>query len=491
MRATLGPIIAILLLAAAGMGVLATLGLVEYSLGAMIGAMGLAFLTGAAAIGTLLLALLTVGVPYGTGSVVVVGLLVAITGALMAFGPRREGSQGPHGLRTISRSPLAGLIVLLAAMFVAYAMVGFFRASVTPMNVWDGWALWTRKAMLLTDFHHLPTPFFTDRAYVATHQNYPLLLPLLESIWFRFGGEIDTQSLHIELWLLLVGFVWSAAYLLARRAAPILVWAPLLLALALASGISNQLLSGYADLPMALVAGLGILLIGFWISDREREHLVLATVFLAAAANVKNEGLPVAIIAVIAATVVVPGTRARRELGLALVAVLIAVAPWHIWSAIHGVPADADVPVSKIFNLGYMLGRTGRIWPGISALQVQLTHETSWLYVVPIGAGIALGCLIWRVARRPAVFYFATAIALFALYVVVYWVSPLDLTYYLGTTDNRVIDVIVFTALAAALQLPGEVQAALAAGRRSVADDLELVGKIRKRAAVVRAVDQQ
>ena len=166
---------------------------------------------------------------------------------------------------------------------------------------------------------------------------------------------------------------------------------------------------------------------------------------------------------------------------------LIAVAPWHIWSAVNGVPSDADVPISKVLDISYMLGRIGRVGPGISALHAQLAHQATWLYVVPIGAAIAISCLIWRVARRPAVFYLGTAVAFVGMYLLVYWLSPLGLTYYLGTTDYRVIDVIVFTALAAALQLPGEVSASLGPG--STSHDLKLIGKIRKRAAGVGAVD--
>jgi hypothetical protein len=35
----------------------------------------------------------------------------------------------------------------------------------------------------------------------------------------------------------------------------------------------------------------------------------------------------------------------------------------------------------------------------------------------------------------------------------VYWLSPLDLTYYLGATAYRVVDVIVFVAVAASVHL--------------------------------------
>ena len=201
-------------------------------------------------------------------------------------------------------------------------------------------------------------------AYASTHQNYPLLLPMLEATWFRFAGTVDTQAVHVELWLLLIGFVWAAAFVLARRGAPVVTWAPVLMLVAIATGTYS-----------------------------------------------------------------------------------------------HHVPADPDVPLRNAFNLPYLFGRLQRLGPSFSALHHQLADQRIWSYVLPIGAGIALACMVWRVARRQAAFYLATGTLICLLYVGVYWFSPLDLKYYLGTSSYRVIDVIVFIGAAAALQLPAEIQA--------------------------------
>jgi hypothetical protein len=346
-------------------------------------------------------------------------------------------------------------------LFGAYAIVGLFRASVMPLNVWDGWALWTRKALLLTDFSHLPTAFFTQASYLSTHQNYPLLLPVLEATWFRFAGTVDTQAIHIELWLLLIGFVSAAAFVLARRGTPVLTWAPVLMVLAIATGTYSQLLSGSADIPMAIFAGLGFLLLGLWTSSGRREELALGALMLAAAANTKNEGMPVAAIGLIMAGVVV--FRARdftlRPLAWAAAGVALLVLPWRIWIAVHHVPADPDTPLGKALDLPYLVRRLDRLGPSFSALHHHLADQGLWSFVLPIGAGVALACILWRTARRQAVFYLVSGTLICLVFVWVYWLSPLDLTYYLNTSSYRVIDVIVFIAAAAALQLPGEIRA--------------------------------
>ncbi|HEY5317738.1 MAG TPA: hypothetical protein VIJ20_07140, partial [Solirubrobacteraceae bacterium] len=399
-------------------------------------------------------------------TVVIVAVGVAAGGGGFAW--RRRG---PHLDRPRRRWSLAALRTLLhgrlllaafVVVFGTYAIVGLVTFSMTPNVSWDAWAIWSLKATLLTDFSHLPAHFFTGHAYLPTHQDYPLLLPLLESMWFRFAGVTDTQAMHAELWLLLVGFVWSAAYLLDRRGARIVLWGPLLLVAALASGTFDQLSTAYADVPMALFAGLGFLLLGFWISRDQPADLALGVIFLGAAANIKNEALPAAVIALLVAALVVrrPRPHLRRNIVLAFAALAIIALPWRIWTAAHGVPADPDLPSSSALHLSYILGRTGRIGPAASALQAQLADQGTWSYIVPIGAALALGCFIWRVARRLAFFYLATAILIFVMYVANYCLSGQSLSWYLATSDTRVIDVIVFAALAAALQLPSEIEAA-------------------------------
>jgi hypothetical protein len=184
-----------MLLVAAGFGVLLALGAVRASIGDFLGAVGLAFLAGVASMGILLTAMLAVGVPYNAR--VILGAAIAISGGGILISWSRHG-RGASKPKPGGRCPRQAaprerqLLYLFIVLFGAYAVVGLLTAVGQPNNSWDSWAIWTRKAVLLTDFNHLPVPFLTDHAYLASHQDYPLLIPLLESIWFRFSGRIDT-----------------------------------------------------------------------------------------------------------------------------------------------------------------------------------------------------------------------------------------------------------------------------------------------------------
>src|SRR4029453_17372567 len=113
-------------------------------------------------------------------------------------------------------------------------------------------------------------------------------------------GTIDTQAIHLQFWLLLVAFVWAILYLGFRRGT-LLVWLPILSAFSIAPGVYGQTLPAYADIPMTLFLALGLLLLGDWLSMRDRTMLVLAVLFLAGSASTKNEGLMTAVVALLVA----------------------------------------------------------------------------------------------------------------------------------------------------------------------------------------------
>jgi|GEM_PF-818406 len=469
MRGVLGPLAANLLLAGCGLTLLGGLGQVRRSALELAAALGLAFLCGAAAVGQLTILALVAGIPFT--ALTVTGVAIAISSCAIAVmwrrgvglaAPRQRRPGGPRGLAGYRGILLAHpILTAFVLVFGIYAVIGAVRADVMPMSLWDGWAIWARKAILVTDFSHLPAAFFNTAPYGASHPDYPLLLPLLEATWFRFADHVDTQAVHIELWLLLVAFVWAAAFVLARHGARAITWAPLLLLVSIAGGTWTQLLSGSADVPLAIFAGLGVLLAGYWTTGGRGGDLALAALLLAAGANTKNEGLPIALLVLLAAGVVsARSPTSLRRLALAAGSVVIATVPWHLWTAIHHVPADPDVPLARAFDLPYLFARADRIWLGVKGLHNQLANQNGWLYVLPIGAATAIASLVWGVARRAAGFYLLTGVLMFLMYLWAYWLSPEPIRYYVITTDYRVIDVIVFVGLAAALHLPGESLAA-------------------------------
>jgi hypothetical protein len=451
----------------AGAGVLAAVGIAPRGPIAVLGWLCLAYVAGLAATMLVAIALVCAGVAVHAA---VLGLAsVAVGGAGIAVGlrrgwirrrPARRGGEFRSLVRRVRGWGVeewltAGIAVVLAG----YAALGYRWARGMPLGTWDAWSIWARKATILLDYGTVPTSFFGAHAYAFMHPDYPLLVPMLESIWFRFVGGADTQSLHVESWLLFVAALGAAAYLAARVTRP-LVWAPLIAFVAIVPAVTGQLMTLYADVPMGLLLMLGALLVGLWLEERRGSLLALATLFLAAAANTKNEGLTSAVCVLGTAFVVsaaMPAAAGRRAdlraLLLAVAAFAVAIAPWRLWLAVHHV--GGDMPVGKGLDPAYLADRTNRISPTLKALYAQLTDQGSWSFVLPLGIGVVLACLLARTGRRLAAFYGLAGVAVFLSVVWAYVINPNDLSFQLPTSVNRTVDGLMFLAIAALLQLTG------------------------------------
>ncbi|MDQ3935516.1 MAG: hypothetical protein M3340_12890 [Actinomycetota bacterium] len=471
MRADLGPVAANLLMLAAGAGVLLGLRVPLRTWPARLGALGLAYVTGVGATMLALTALLVVGVPFGLVTFVATALAIGSAGAAAALLRLRREGPDPASARARPAWPLisagrrptvdGAAVIVFAVALAIVGVYGFDAMRSEPLDQWDGWSIWTRKAVMLVHVDTLASDFWTAPTYEFMHQDYPLVVPLLEAVFFRAGASVDTQAVHGQLWLLLVGFVWAAAWVAARVTRPV-VWAPLLLLLLLAPGASSQLFAGYADVPMALFLGLGVLLAGLWLDRREPWQLWLAALMLGAAAGVKNEGLLGAVAALACLTAVVAAGRERRALvrvGAGWAVFLATVLPWRIWMLANDV--SGDLPLGKGLDPTYLADRSDRFWPSVEALEGQMGDQGTWFFLIPLGAALAIAALIAGVRRAAAAFYLATGFTVFLGLVWAYWIARSDLAWHLTTSAYRVVAGVVLVCAAAALHLGG----ALAPGR--------------------------
>jgi hypothetical protein len=468
LRAELAPFAVDLLLALAGLGILLAIGLVPRRPQTIVAALGLAYLTGASVVPVVLIALLVVGIPFTLETFAVVVVLCSGAGLL---GWRSGWEEAPPRGEAWWRRPWRSwpvdvwVVGAFVVLFGAFATVGMLSAFEMPLTEWDAWSIWARKAQMLTEHDSLVGGFWTASSYSWTHLDYPIHFPVWEALHFRAAGEFDTQALLRHVWLLLVAFVWAVAYLMRGRVRP-LVWAPLLLLAAVAPGVWEQLLTGYADVPMALYACLGAISLALWLSEGDGRFLALGAIMLAAAANLKNEGLMAA-----AALLIVAGGIAvwRRfhlpELVVAAGALFLAILPWRAWLSTQGI--EGDLPLSKGLDPGYMLDRIDRVWPAIESIGSQLADQGRWLQLLPLAALAVAVSLVSGKGRGIAVFYLASFLLVWAGIVWSYWISPHPLEWHLGLSANRVVSVLVLLCLAAVVHLSGSLLSALQERRRS------------------------
>ncbi|MFL6019589.1 MAG: hypothetical protein ACJ74A_00480, partial [Gaiellaceae bacterium] len=263
------------LMLATGVGVLPLLG-VAHSWRTLLQRSGLAYLCGiiVSTIVAAQLALVHVGFGW-IGLSLLAALSVAFT-ILRLRGTERAAWRRPGWLAIAT-------VVALAALVVEYA-----RAfALAPLDRYDAWAIWALKGHALYSLGWADPVVFAGSEYRFANLDYPLLLPSLEAIDFRAMGAFDTQLLHLQFVFLLVAALAALATVLRERVpTPLLCIA--ILALAVAPDLFDQLLTAYADLPLALLFAVGVAAAGRWLVTNERWSLAVTTLCFGGALLTKN-----------------------------------------------------------------------------------------------------------------------------------------------------------------------------------------------------------
>jgi hypothetical protein len=323
------------------------------------------------------------------------------------------------------------------------------------LTEWDGWTIWMRKGRVLTEHDNLFHGYWTNPVYDISHRDYPLQMSIWEALHGRAAGELDTAHVLGYIWLTVVGFIWAAAYLMhAFAKVRPLLWAPVLLLVATAPAVLEQV-TGDADLLLASFACLAVATMALWLRGGDRGLLVLAAIFLAAAGNTKNEGTVFVVAALVVAFAIVLVRRLdwRAFVVAAIGTVAVGIAPWHLWISAHGI--EPEIQISQGLKPGYLWDRIDRLGPAIDAINGQLADQSRWAYLVPIAAVLVVFALFSGLGRRVAAYYLGVFVLVWAVFVWNYWISPIEIDWYLATSVTRVVSVPIFICVAAILHLGG------------------------------------
>jgi hypothetical protein len=325
-------------------------------------------------------------------------------------------------------------VLALAGAFLVSAVRLF---AVKPLLEFDGWWIWGTRARALYDFGHPVSPVFTSPNYPALQ--HPLWLPALEAVDFRFMRTFDGTLVHLQLIGLAIGFVAGGWVLLRRHASPLLL-AATLLAILTAPTFFNQLQTNFADIPLAMLTGLGVATLVSWLRSGDPGMLPAAVLFLGAGAITKNEGEVFALAAYVAA-IIVARREQRRPITFAALATLAIDLPWRIWIQLHHVKIS-EYSLSNLFDPNYLWLHRGRVGPSAHELVTQLSRFESWSYLALF---VVVGLVGGVAARRMRLAAFGAAwLALsFAGLLAIYWISTNTVESHLENSSDRTIDTLV------------------------------------------------
>ena len=381
---------------------------------------GLAYVVGVVTVGSLWTLLLIAGVPFSLAVVLGVPAAATVGSVLMA---RRRGRDRPRGDSIAARTSLIVTAVGISA--VGVLIEGLFRtARLSGLYWWDAWSFWIPKAKAIYFFGNLDQEFFTT----LPGSSYPPLVPVLDVAAFHVMGSPDVVTLHVQYWLFGVGFVWALAGILAERVPAWILW-PFVLLLLVAPRIGRRFHITEADLLLDYFFVLAAVLVAYWILDRARWRLMIATLMLSGMVLTKREGLLLAAVLVVAA--LIASARQWRlvwpSLGVVAVVVGAVAVPWRIWYVGHGIGGEA--PTGGGLD---PTANTERLWPSFRLAFDVLFSSNYWSVIIPL----ALGALILAALARTyflAVFFGALVILVTLGGGWITWAIPeLEITQDLG-----------------------------------------------------------
>jgi hypothetical protein len=392
-----------------------------------------AYLVGVAAVGVAATLLLLAGASLRVWQIVVLCAVLAACGFV------RDRRVVP----ALPRIVPWWAALLVAAFLVVLGIDLLFQ----PLWAYDAWAQWTPKAKSFVVFNGLDANYFRTS---APNSDYPVLVPALEAIDFRFMGGFATQVLHLQFFLLIAGYAGALFELLLPRARAVFVWA-LVATVVVAPSLGIQAGYALADVPLAVFFSLAGIFAWLWLEERDGAALVLLGLFAAAALDAKNEGELFAGTLLVVLVVIAGAQRFWREaalvVGAGVVAALVGFLPWRLWARAHHL---TDYYAGSSPSLDHL----GRIPIAAGRLLREAFDPTSWLALLPLAIVAAALAWIYGGARRGPLLVVALIALTYVELVYVYWSTALPFDYDLNTTARRVVtSPLLFAAALAPLLL--------------------------------------
>ncbi len=399
--------------------------------------LGVAVFVGMAVALALLPPLLYAGLSPSLAVAALFGAAILAAGLLLDSRRSRPPRRSRIGLR-------GGPALVLAAPVALLALVAVDK----PVDRYDAFSNWGLKARLLAHGGTF-TGALADRWFATASiappvsRQFPIGLPALEAVLLD-GNGTNMRAAHLLFVCFLAGLA-ATLWALLR---------PLVSAWPLTAGLSfllwmpaarDQALYAYADVPLACLFAAAAVLIGLWLAGEGAGHLVLGSLFAAAALATKRDAIAFCAVLYGTALAACLWRERRRIRGLALsgVAVALTTVPWQVFVSVHDLE-NRDVN----FSVSRTLGRGDEI-PFVLRRLGDLLLQSAYLGSIPLAALAAVLLLVRGRDRPLALGVLAVGLGLGAALVYVYLSGVAGVHYLVRTSAFRTV--MTPTILAAAL----------------------------------------
>lgn len=404
--------------------------------------LGLALMLGLAAISVLATVVLVAG---GGLSFAVIGFLALVPVATGLFLGLRVHNRLPRAVGRPSLAP-GTLFAAASALAAIVVLVGLFRlARVAPLGGGDSWEFWVPKAKVIYFKGGIDEPFFLT----LPGPNYPLLVPALFAMDFRFMGSTNAPELAMQWWFLYTAFVLAAAALLRRLVPAWLAWL-FVATTTVIPQLDFRVLNSQADWALDILFSLTAVLGIGWLRTRERWQLISFGLLLSSVLATKREGelLAASLVIGMAASTRKAWRRSWLSLGVVAASAYAVNLPWRIWWETKGLPSD----VPGGFNPHELTTHLYLIWPSFKDVLHPLFSTQMWLYLSPLALIATAACLtIPGNARDTAVLYLTTFVLALAGFTYIGWSDPGQLVGSINPLPRLAGSLVLLSAVLAPL----------------------------------------
>jgi len=292
------------------------------------------------------------------GSVVLVDATIHYR-SIWSFRPFRPSiSCGPllSGIRKIPFDPNDTRINVAALASLAFLVLQSIYLAISSLSYtrgWDGAIIWDMKAKAIYfDSGRRPgalMAYLNSPTYIYPHLDYPLLLPSSDAWVYFWTGTANEQALK----LIGPAFMISLLALLATHLRRILPTAYALLfacLLTTAPFLCNLSKTGYADIPLAAMAGAAAAYGADYLRRQTSSSALLMSLFTGFAILTKKEGALIAVVMLIAMTLALLFSRKLSDvLKFVLKAacfVSVIAGPWFLFLMIHKIQGVDFAPTT-------------------------------------------------------------------------------------------------------------------------------------------------
>ncbi len=401
--------------------------------------MSLSFLSLAPLLVALSLPLALLGAPLTPLTVIALAAALLPLAWWVRLPPLTLQETWPRPVALLARAALAAAVALFLA-----------KIALAPVWSWDHFAIWGLKSRHMVSQGRLGLGFLAAPGFENSVPDYPVGLPMLWRLLALGGvpGSVVFKTAHALFGLALLAVTRRGVLRLGRSPAAADALAALLAASPL---LWDTVALGLADLPLALWATAGLVL-----ALEKPENPWPAGVCLGFLPWIKQEGLSLAILALLAGVAIVSSRRQRLTLLFPAV-LLIAGA----------VAIGRMLPPGPTFFLGDWRGRAlARLArPGeiLTALGADLAAP-DWLGFWFLFAA-ALGLAVWR-RHRTSLLLGGVVVVQLGLYAAVYFFTYLNPADHVRSSFTRIAAALVPLGILAVAALFYPVESRDAAGSR-------------------------